>query len=232
MVEFAIERLEGLTFVTARLAAESMRAEAGAFCYARGDIRIHAPILPSLRDFIRASLADEAVIRPTYSGTGLVTLESSLGGFEVLRLADDAWILEPGAYWASDPGIELTYHREPVLTALFAGEGLIYLQTKVHGTGQVVLHTKGPVEALDLPPGDRVIVEGKFVIARSANVHMSIQRATRNFWGRFTSGERAVRVFEVRGQGVGRVLLNPSPFWRYHVMSVEEDAGSKLARTS
>ena len=39
-------------------------------------------------------------------------------------------------------------HRERIMTSLWAGEGLIYLQTKVRGQGKVVLITRGLVELI------------------------------------------------------------------------------------
>ena len=38
-------------------------------------------------------------------------------------------------------------------------------------------------------------------------------RSTKNYMGRFTSGEGYIRVYE----GAGKVLLNPAPYWRYRI---------------
>jgi uncharacterized protein (AIM24 family) len=59
---------------------------------------------------------------------GVITLESSLGGFHVLSLNGETWILERGTYWASEGSVDVGYHREEIHTALRAGEGPIYLQ--------------------------------------------------------------------------------------------------------
>ncbi len=109
----------------------------------------------------------------------------------------------------------MTFHREAILTSLWAGEGPIYLQTKVKGRGKVVLTTRGPVEQIDLGDGQKLSCDGRYVIARSTGVAFKIQRATQNFFGRRNSGEGYLRVF----QGPGRVLLNPAPFWRYRIFT-------------
>ena len=145
----------------------------------------------------------------------MITLESSLGGFHVLDLQGESWILERGIYWASEASVEISYHRERMMTGIWAGEGPIYLQTKVRGYGKVVLATRGPIEEITLGKGKRIAAEGKYVICRTGDVRFKVQRATKNFFGRFTSGEGLVRVYE----GTGKILLNPSPYWRYRVFT-------------
>ena len=67
------------------------------FPYLTGNVSIHSRLAPSLGGFVKSLLADEAIYRPTYTGTGVVTLESSLGGYHVLDLHGESWILERGA---------------------------------------------------------------------------------------------------------------------------------------
>ena len=192
-----------------------VRVEAGALSYMTGKISVHSPLLPSLGGAIQSLLADQAIYRPTYSGTGVITLESSLGGFHVLELNGDSWILERGTYWASEGSVDVKFHRERMQPALWAGEGPIYLQTRVRGHGKVALATRGPVEEITLGEGEEVATEGKYVICRTGDVGFKVRRTTKNFLGMFTSGEGRVRVFE----GPGRVLLNPAPYWRYRIYS-------------
>lgn len=215
MAEFKIEELEGTRYVEIHLNDEMIRAEAGSLSYLTGDINIHSKLVPSLGGMIKSLLADESVYRPTYTGTGVITLESSLGGFHILDLKGESWILERGTYWASEGSVEVSYHRERLKTAIWAGEGPVYLQTRVKGYGKVVVTTRGPVEVIQLNEGKRVTAEGKYVICRTGDVSFNVQRSTKNFLGRFTSGEGLVRVFE----GTGKILLNPAPYWRYRVFT-------------
>lgn len=227
MAEFKIHELEGTRYVDVHLNHEMVRAESGALCYLQGNIAIYSSLMPSVGAFIKSMMADETVYRPTYTGTGVITLESSLGGFHLLDLKGESWILERGAYWASEGSVELRFHRERTSTALWAGEGFVYLQTKVSGHGKVVVTTRGPVEEVILTEGSRVVAEGKYVIARTADVTFKIQRATKNFFGRFTGGEGTVRVYE----GTGRILLNPSPYWRYRIFTERGKNPELPART-
>ena len=211
MAAFEIHHLEGMQYVDAHLQDEAIRAEAGAFSYSIGDISIHSRLIPSFGGILRAMLTEEAIYRPVYRGTGVITLESSLGGFHVLELDGNSWILEPGTYWASEGSVRLSYHRETIMTSLWAGEGLVYLQTKVTGAGKVVVTTRGPVEMIEVVKGKKIVADGNCVIGRTEEVTFSIKRVTKNLLGGFTAGESMARVYE----GTGKILLNPSPYWRY-----------------
>jgi uncharacterized protein (AIM24 family) len=213
MAKFEVHEQEGEHYVDIIMENETVRAEAGALCCMTGSITMDSRLVPSVGGLIKSLLADEAVYRPIYTGTGVLTLESSLGGFHVIDLQDESWILESGAYWASDGGVNVSFHREKVLTSLWAGEGFIYLQTKVSGRGKVALATKGPIEEIDLEPGKNFVAEGKYVIGRTAGVSLKIRRASKSYLGKFTSGEGSVRVYA----GTGRILLNPTYYWRYRL---------------
>ena len=219
MAQFEIHSKEGTRWVTAKIDNDSITAEAGALSYMIGNITMHSPFFISPTAFIKSTLAGEPPVRPRYTGTGTITLESSLGGFHVIEVGNSDWILEPGAYWASDSRVDVSYHRESVLTSLWAGKGLVYLQTRVTGRGQCILHTRGPVEELTIQSDKIVVAESPFIIARTSNVSMKVRRPTNNFLGRFTSKEPFVREFRTTGDGIGRVLVLEAQYWRQLVLA-------------
>ena len=227
MAEFKVHELEGSRYVEIHLNHEMVRVEAGALCYLTGDVSIHSRLTTSVGALIKSVLADQAIYRPTYSGTGVITLESSFGGFHVLDLQGESWILERGAYWASDGSVDIGYHRERMMTSLWAGEGPVYLQARVRGHGKVVVRTCGPVEEVNLADCKQVAAEGKFVIGRTGDVSFKVVRPTKNLIGRFTSGEKFVRLYS----GSGRLLLNPTPYWRYR-MFAERGTGSNVSASA
>jgi uncharacterized protein (AIM24 family) len=213
MARFEVQYLEGMRFVEIHLEHEMVRCESGALNYLRGNIAVHSQLIPSVGSVVSSLVASESVYRPTYAGTGVITLASSLGGFHVFELNGENWILEKGSYWASEGSVKLQFFRERLLTSLWAGEGFVYLQTRVSGRGKLVVCTKGPVEEMDLAEGEELVVEGNCVIGRTQSVKFQMRRPTKNFWGRFTSGESIVRSY----QGPGKVLLNPTMYWRYYM---------------
>jgi uncharacterized protein (AIM24 family) len=217
MARFEVQQLEGMRFVDIHLDHEMVRCESGALNYLRGDIAIHSQLIPSVGDLVSSTIAGESVYRPTYAGTGVITLASSLGGFHVFELQGENWILEKGSYWASEGSVKLQFFREKLLTSLWAGEGFVYLQTRVSGEGKVAVCTKGPIEEMELADGEPLLVEGNCVIGRTQSVQFSMRRPTKNFWGRFTSGESIVRSY----RGPGKILLNPTFYWRYYMMQLK-----------
>jgi uncharacterized protein (AIM24 family) len=208
MAKFEVLEQEGTYWVKVTLRDETVRAEAGALSYLKGKITVHAPI-PSLNGVVKSVLADESIVRPTYTGTGEVHLESSLGGFHTIEVKGEAWILESGSYWASDGAIEVSTVRERAWTAFWTGEGFIQFQTKVSGSGKVVVRTDGPVEEIKIR-GGRYLAEGKIVVGRTGGISYTFQRPTGGYLGYLVSGESYLRCYE----GSGRLLVCSTPYWR------------------
>ena len=48
MADFQVHELEGTRFVEIHLNQETVRVEAGALSYLKGDISIHSPLVPSI----------------------------------------------------------------------------------------------------------------------------------------------------------------------------------------
>lgn len=208
MAQFEVIENEGVRLVKATLQNETIRTEAGALYYMQGGITMESKA-PSLGGFFKSVATGESIFRPTYTGTGVLHLEPSLGGFHVMELAGEEWILESGAYWASDGSITVGAFREKAWTAFKSGEGFVDFQTKVSGQGKVVLAAQGPVQTVKLD-NDKLVVDGNYVLARPAGMSYSVERATKSLLGSMTSGEGFVRVY----QGSGTVLMSPIPYWR------------------
>ena len=216
MAQFEIIDDQGVSFVKVSLDDEIIRAERGALNYLRGDIKIDAR-LPPVSGIIKRLLAEQSVVRPRYTGTGEVFLESYIGGYHLFDLDDTPWILEKGAYWASDGEVELSVFRETVMTSLYSGEGFVALQTRVSGQGKVVLRSRGPVQEIELND-DRLVADGRCVLARTEGIKYRVRRADQTYITSLLSGERRLRVFT----GTGRLLLSSYPYWRYMLLSGED----------
>lgn len=208
MAQFEIIEQEGVRLVKASLNNETIRTEAGALYFMQGAITMESTA-PSLGGFLKSVATGESIFRPTYTGTGVIHLEPSLGGFHLLELAGEEWILESGAYLASDESIAVSAFREKAWTALKSGEGFVDFQTKVSGRGKVVMAAQGPVQAIQLT-NDKLVVDGNYVIARPSGMSYSVERAAKSLLGSMTSGEGFVRVY----QGTGTLLMSPVPYWR------------------
>jgi uncharacterized protein (AIM24 family) len=213
MAQFDVVEQEGVRLVKITLNDETVRTEAGALYYMRGPITMESKT-PSVGGFLKSIATGEKIFRPTYTGTGELYLEPSLGGYHVFDCGGESWIAENGAYWASEMGVDVDVHREKTLTALKSGEGFMDFQTKLSGQGKIVLQAQGPVENMSLQ-NDRLVVDGRYVLARSASIAYSAKRATKSLFGSLTSGEGLVRIYE----GTGTLLLAPLPYWRHRLFS-------------
>ncbi|GAA6618417.1 AIM24 family protein [Scytonema sp. NUACC26] len=210
MAIFEVIEKEGLRLVKAILQNETVRTESGALYYMRGNITMQSKT-PSAGGFLKSLATGENIFRPTYTGTGELYLEPSLSGFHIMELNGTEWILDSGAYWASDGNVEVGVERNKLLSGLIGGEGLF--QTKVKGRGQVVMMAQGPVEVVQLQ-NDRLVVDGNFAIARTNTLNYRVEKATKSILGSMTSGEFLVSTFE----GTGTILLAPVPYWQVKLL--------------
>lgn len=211
MANFEIIERENLRLVKITLQNETVRTESGAMSYMRGNIVMESKA-PSAGGFLKSLATGENIFRPTYRGTGELYLEPSLSGYHILELDGNEWILDSGAYWASDSSIEVGVERNKLISGFIGGEGLF--QTKVIGRGKVAIAAPGPVEVVHLR-NDRLVVDGNFAIARTNTLNYRVEKATKSLLGSMTSGEFLVNTFE----GTGTVLLAPIPYWQVMLLN-------------
>ena len=209
MATFEVEQTEGMRWVRVDLDDDDVRTEKGALNHMQGSIQMDVP-LPSLEAWWVSLFSDESLLRPRYSGTGSVWLDSTLGGYHVFTLRrKDRWILDTKCFWASDGEVSLSVHREPMWTSYWADQGLLWYKTAVEGEGQVVLSVDGPVQEVVLK-NDRLVADGPFVIARTAGIRLTVKRPARSLLSFWLSGQKRAYVYE----GTGKLLLCTTPYWR------------------
>jgi uncharacterized protein (AIM24 family) len=204
MAQFEVVAREELKMIRCVIDNESVRAESGALHYMRGNIEL-TTAAPSVGGILKSVVSRESIFRPTYKGKGEIFFgPPTFGEYVILDLAGEEWILEQGAYVCSDLAIEVGVWRNKALSAFLGGEG--WFQTSVKGTGKVVMQAPGQVERIDLR-GEKLSVDGKFAIARTAGVNFEVQKAARSMLGSLSSGEGLLSTFE----GHGAVLIAPVP---------------------
>jgi uncharacterized protein (AIM24 family) len=209
MAEFSVREVEGMRQVRLDIRDETVRARRGALSNMRGGITL-IPRLPRPGDILRSLFTSEARVRPFYTGTGSILLQPSLGGYHILDVAQERWILEPGVYWASEGGVELGLWRERFWASLWAGDGFFAWKTTVEGAGKVAINAPGPVETVEVDGELRV--QGRLVLGRTEGLVFSSQRSAA-FPRNFISGQRRLRVFT----GRGRALVCWTPYWNQHM---------------
>lgn len=204
MPQYDIVSREALKMIRCVINQEAVRAESGALHYMRGNIEMSSPA-PSVGGILKSLVTSENIFRPTYKGSGEIYFGPPIfGEYEILDLNNEEWILEQGSYVCSDYAIEIGVWRNKAFTALLGGEG--WFQTSVKGTGKVVMQAPGIVERIELR-GEKLSVDGKFALARTAGIQFEVQKATRSLLGSVTSGEGLLSTFA----GHGTVLIAPVP---------------------
>lgn len=208
MAHFEVIQQEGLNLVKAKLSNETVRTESGAMYYMRGDIKMESKA-PSAGGFLKSMVTGESIFRPTYTGSGELYLEPSFSNFHIFETGGQEWLVQAGAYWASEESIQIDVHRDKVMTSFLSGKGMLNFWTKVKGQGQVVVIAQGPVEVIEMK-NERLVVDGQFAVAWESSLDYKIEKATKSLLGSATSGEFLVSTYT----GTGKLLLAPIPNWR------------------
>ena len=206
MAIFRVREVEGMRQLSIDITDETVRASYGALSNMNGTIRF-TPRLPEFRDVVRGVFNRESRIRPYYEGTGSINLQPSLRGFHVFEVCPgERWVLEPGAYWASEGGVELGVTKEPFWASFWAGDGLLSWKTTMIGSGQAAVNAPGPVEVIEVEDGE-ISVQGRLVIGRTSGLKFRSKRAA-PFPRSLISGQDRLRVYE----GSGKVLVSWTPY--------------------
>ena len=200
-VNFEIIKREMLHLVRVELKNSAFRHESGALHYMQGQLELEAN-LPSAGSIFKSMLTKEKAVKPVISGTGEVFLEPSFGNFTILELNNEEWILDQGAYFASEMDIEVGLFSNKAVSALFSGEK--WFQTTVAGTGKVIIRSAGPLQEVILN-NDKLVVDGSFAVARSSGIELQVKKATKGIFSTLISGEGIVNTFT----GTGKVLIAP-----------------------
>ena len=224
MADFDVEVTEGCRWVKIELDDDQVHTERGALYRMDGDIEMDMP-LPSLRSAWVSLFSEESVLRPRYVGTGELYLDSTFGGYHIFDVRpDEQWILEHRCFWASEGKVKLGIHRERIWTSFWAGQGVFWYKTTLRGAGRAVLTVDGPIEEIELND-ERIVIDGDFVVARTAGIRMRMKRPAKTFLDHLLSGQKLSCAYE----GTGRLFLCAVPYWRQRLQKSRASAEDALA---
>ncbi len=201
-IHFEVVEKQTLKFLKAEFENSAVRYESGGMYYMKGNLEIESN-LPSAGGFLKSMVTRENMVKPVIKGTGMVWFEPSFGDFTIMDLMNEEWILDRGAYFASEMGVDLGAYTNKTFSGLFSGE--VFFQTRVSGVGKVVIISNGPLETIELN-NEKLVVDGSFAVARQASVQLTVARASKGIFGSMLSGEGIVNTFT----GTGKVLIAPA----------------------
>ena len=200
-VTFDVVNRERLNMVKVELENAAFRYEAGAMHYMKGNLEMQSN-MPGVGKIFKSMITKEKIVKPVISGTGTVFLQPSFGEFTILELQNDEWILDQGAYYASEMDVEIGAYTNRVISAMFSGEK--WFQTVVAGTGKVIINSAGPLEEIEMV-NDKLVVDGRFAVARTSGIELKVTKAVSGLFSTVISGEGLVNTFT----GTGKVLIAP-----------------------
>ena len=187
----------------------SVKLEAGALSYMKGDIGIKnktGGVIGLGKKFINSKLTGEKMFKPTYQGTGEIFLEPSFGNFALIELEDEEIIVDDGLFYACEEEVEVgSAMQKSISSMVFGNEGLF--QTKISGSGIVVLELPVPESEVFKCKlfNDTIKVDGNLVVLRTSNVKFTVERSS-SIIGSATNGEGLLNVYA----GTGEVWLLPT----------------------
>ena len=187
----------------------SVKLEAGALSYMKGDIGIKnktGGVIGLGKKFINSKLTGEKMFKPTYEGTGEIFLEPSFGNFALIELEDEEIIVDDGLFYACEEEVEVgSAMQKSISSMVFGNEGLF--QTKISGSGIVVLELPVPESEVFKCKlfNDTIKVDGNLVVLRTSNVKFTVEKSS-SVIGSATNGEGLLNVYS----GIGEVWLLPT----------------------
>ncbi|PZD97587.1 TIGR00266 family protein [Paenibacillus sambharensis] len=135
---------------------------------------------------------------------------ATLGDVQAIEL-DGSYKLnvQKDGFLAGTAGIEINTKMQNLVKGLFSGEGFFIIE--IGGRGTVFLSSYGAIHAINLGPGEEVIIDNSHLVAWPSYMDYKIEKASAGWLSSFTSGEALVCRF--RGEGVVLVQSrNPAGF--------------------
>ena len=144
-------------------------------------------------------------------GDGEVLLGHAIpGAIESVELdGSHGFIIQKGGFLAAAPSVELDTKTQDFAKGLFSGAGFFLLHA--HGRGPLFISCYGAAHAIDLAPGEEIVIDNGHLVAWQDNMAYDVQKSSSGWVSSLTSGEGIV----CRFKGPGRILIqtrNPNGF--------------------
>ena len=198
--------------VVCDLSQSPVTVQSGAMQWMIGNVEMSTGVKGAgdlLHKAFRAAASSESVIKPEYSGTGMLVLEPTYKHLLILDVNDwnNSIVLDDGLFLASYSSLQhQTVARSNASSAIAGGEGLFNLG--LSGYGAVVLESPVPREELiELELNNDVVkIDGNMAIAWSGSLQFTTERSGKSLIGSAASGEGLVNVY----RGTGKILMAPT----------------------
>ncbi|MEB3851986.1 MAG: TIGR00266 family protein [Desulfurococcales archaeon] len=177
-MEWSVEKGPAYSVLKVRLSpGESVRAEPGAMMLMRGPLRVETKSGGILKGLLRSLAGGESFFMNTYRAEGPAEVwfvPPVPGDIEAIELRGDEWVVQDTSYLAHHGDIDVSVKWRG-LKGLFAEGELVWLSVK--GTGTVWVNAYGAIDKVDVPAGERLIVDNLHLVAMPASARYRITKA-------------------------------------------------------
>lgn len=193
------------------LSKAQVTVQAGAMQWTVGDVNATTGIKgvgDLLGKAMRGKVSGESIIKPEYTGSGMMMLEPTYKHLILMDAAEwgGAVVLDDGLFLACDSRLKhKAVMRSSFSSAVAGGEGLFNLS--LNGAGVFCIEADCPREELIevTLENDVLKIDGNYAVAWSAGLAFTVERSGKSLLGSAASGEGLVNVY----RGTGKVLMMP-----------------------
>lgn len=190
-------------------------SETDIFYFMRGQIQIDHKMKNAnskLKKIASTMVKNEAILKPTYKGTGEIYFKPGLVNYIIYRLDDEEIVIDPPMFVCAESTIQISMapcKNLPVSASKFADQ---FTQTKLSGSGIVVFKSFVPAsELLEIQlNNDHFQADQDIVVFRSGDITFTVENAAKSMFSSFTSTDAYIRNYT----GTGKIWIAPTkPFY-------------------
>lgn len=217
--------------VLIELNGDSYTLQAGIMQWMSGNVTMESGVSGAgdfLGKVVASKVTKESVIKPVYSGEGMLMLEPT---YHYILLIDVAqWgsiVLDDGMFLACDSRLkQKVVARSNVSSAVFGGKGLFNLS--LQGDGVLICESPVPMDELIVVSlkDDVMKVDGSLAVAWSGTLDFTVEKAGSSLVASAVSKEGLVNVY----RGTGKILIAPTI--KEKITSVPTDSDSSDSPSS
>ena len=140
---------------------------------------------------------------------GSVLLAPNLpGDVVVLDVGERQYMLSDGAFLAATDGVELETKTQSLGRALLGNSGGLFLMA-TQGHGQIALSGFGSIQAVDVKPGQKLIVDNGHLVTwdRELDYELSINTARSGLLGKVLHSQLSGEGIVLKFKGEGKVWV-------------------------
>ncbi|GFZ91297.1 TIGR00266 family protein [Paenibacillus marchantiophytorum] len=193
---------------------ENIKAEAGAMVSMSPNVELKGTVDGGIMRGLGRMLSGEKFffqeLTPSRGPGEVLLAPAVIGDIEAVEL-DGSYKLfvQKDGFLAGTSGIQVNTKMQNLMSGFMSGEGFFIVE--ISGKGTVFLSSYGAIHAINLSPGEEVVIDNGHLVAWPDYTHYTIEKAAKGWLSSVTSGEGVVCRF--RGEGVVLIQTrNPKSF--------------------